>query len=227
MKRLLIIICLFLVVCCNNIYKQNNTNIATQKLNNSIIYADTTMILGECFIASYHKNDTLYIINANKDTINQLSNLHPNIEFIDFNNDGQNDLISHFPSNIAEVKKVFLFNKEKGKFQEIVGLKDFPAPKHIKKTNYYYSYSRAGCHDLNWTSYLFYIDVDNTIVPTGFIFAKSCEDEPQKMIEISKIIERNIILVNKIPISILGNYEQFKHGFLQEYWGNNYSKFQR
>ena len=222
--KLLIIIHLFLVVCCKNVDKQSNTKVGNQKADSSVVFADTATILGEHFTAFYEKNDTLYILKPKSDTIAKMPNLHPNFRFADFNGDGLKDIVVTSLGNIPDVQNVLVFDKTNKKFALVEGLSDFPASKLIKGTKYYYSYSRRGCQDMNWDSYLFYIE-NNTANPIGFISGMGCKNNEKEGIYISKIQDTKKYLISESPISVVVKYKNHKWGFLEEYWTNNYSKF--
>lgn len=224
MRLLIIATCLSVIICCENLNTQSVTNVSNSKVDDSIVFADTTVILDERFIAFYKKNDTLYIVNQKNDTITKIADLHPNFEFADFNGDGLKDLISHGMGNVANAQNVCIFDKVSKKFILVKGLSEFPASKLIKGTKYYYSYCRRGCNDMNWDSNLFYID-NYLPVRIGHIFGKNCKNEMNRNIRISTVKNEKEFLIAEIPISIINEYEDYKWGFIENYWTNNYFKF--
>ena len=224
MKKIFILLCLFVFVSCKNANKQNDSNISNSKVDSFIVFADTATILGERFTVLYKNNDTLYVHNQKNDVIAKIPNLHPNFKFADFNGDSLKDIVVTSLGNVPEVQNVLVFDKINKKFTLVEGLSDFPASKLIKGTKYYYSYSRRGCNDMNWDSYLFYIE-ENVVNPVGFIDGTGCKNNEKEGIRISKIQDTKKSLISEIPISVIEKYQNQKFGFIEKYWTNNYSEF--
>ncbi|MFY8021346.1 MAG: hypothetical protein ACOVP1_09120 [Bacteroidia bacterium] len=154
-----------------------------------------------------------------------------NIEFIDFNKDNYIDiLLSYIGSNA--VKKLYLFDQVNDEFKLLEGFDRFPSAIQLKKNkNYYYSYHRAGCADMNWVSDLFYIDNFKTI-HLGHIYGKGCENETAinpASIEVYKVMENkesNMKLIEILPyVKHIPNFDM-KWTFIEEYWNKNYLKYQ-
>ena len=67
------------------------------------------------------------------------------------------DIKVSFLSNASGIYDIFLYDKTIDFFKKVNGIQSVPEPQKIKGTECYYSYSRSGCSDQNWDSYLFKI----------------------------------------------------------------------
>jgi hypothetical protein len=153
-----------------------------------------------------------------------------NIEFIDFDNDQNQDILISYIGNNS-VYDLYLFDRLNNEFKFLVGFDKFPEAIQLKTNKkYYYSYHRAGCADMNWVSDLFYIDNFKT-VHIGHIYGQGCDyevkDNPQT-IELFKVVdndESKKIIVEKLPY--LKHIPDFgdKWTFIEKYWNKNYSKY--
>jgi len=185
---------------------------------------DSAVISGDIYYALFKTNDTLYILDKNRDTILKEGNdSWQGFEFKDFNGDGFKDIIIQLASNASGVEDLLLFNKSTNNFIPVKNFSDFPAPLPIAGTKYYYSYHKSGCADMNWDSDLFYIR-NNKAIRLGHIECIACPDE-KTGIYIHKITRKKESLYQKLSIKILGNYDDYKWGFIKYYWGKNYKKF--
>ena len=153
-----------------------------------------------------------------------------NVEFIDFNKDGNLDILFTYMGN-NPTYDIYLFDKTTNEFKYLKGFDRFPEAIQLKTNpKYYYSYHRAGCADLDWVSDLFYIDNFSTI-HIGHIYGKGCDfdvKENPQIIEIYKVLEDNE--ENKKEIEILPYLKNIpdygdKWSFIEKYWNKNYGKF--
>lgn len=153
-----------------------------------------------------------------------------NLEFPDFNNDGNKDILLTYMGNNFTYY-LYLFDKTNNEFKYVEGFDRFPEAIQLKTNpKYYYSYHRASCADMSWVSDLFYIDNFKSI-HIGHIYGKGCDFEVDKnpqAIEIYKINdnnEENKIMIKKLPY--LKNIPNFgdKWDFIKKYWNTNYKKF--
>jgi hypothetical protein len=194
-------------------------------VDTTLLHVDSARILGETYIAIFKTNDTLYVLSSRADTILKASDLHPNFEFDDFNSDGLKDIRIHYLSNVPAIQDLLLFDKSKRNFKLVKSFSDFPDPNPIKGTKYYYSYHRSGCADMNWDSDLFYIE-DYRAIKIGNIAGYECKNRDTKDgIYIHKIKGDKEILFQKLPISTIQNYNDYKWGFIKAYWTKNYKRF--
>ena len=153
------------------------------------------------------------------------------IEFPDFNKDGNVDiLLTYFGNNPTYF--LYLFNPVKIRFISIDGYMKYPDAVQLKSNpKYYYSYHRAGCADMNWVSDLFKI-VDFKIVQVGHIDAQGCDSEKElypQVIQIFKVTNNDaekMLLLTKLPyIKTLKKIDD-KWEFIEKYWNQNLQKFE-
>lgn len=171
-----------------------------------------------------YESDSLIVFNARWDTLYTKAGVVYDYEFYDFNNDGHNDILIHRPSNTPSEFDVALFTAKSNRFIEVKNFY-YPAAVHIKNTDFYYSYHKAGCADLNWVSELFYIE-NYTAISLGIIEGKGCDGPYDKReILISKIINDSATKLETLSIDTIGKFEGYKWEFIEKYWTKNYRKF--
>ncbi|MBU1009703.1 MAG: hypothetical protein KKD74_06170 [Bacteroidetes bacterium] len=153
-----------------------------------------------------------------------------NLQFPDFDNDGNKDImLTYMGNNFTYL--LYLFDNTNNEFKFIEGFDRFPDAMQLKTNpKYYYSYHRAGCADLNWVSDLFYIDNFKS-KHIGHIYGQGCDFEvienPQ-VIKIFKITDNkgeNKKQIEELPY--LKNIPDFgdKWDYIEKYWNENYEKF--
>ncbi|WP_339699256.1 hypothetical protein [uncultured Roseivirga sp.] len=89
----------------------------------------------------------------------------PNVgrEFVDFNQDGYIDLKITWTYNTWR-SWLYLFDSARMEFIRVSGFWDFPDAQIIKNDHdYFYSYIKNGCADMNWLSHLFKIENFKTV----------------------------------------------------------------
>eukprot|EP01132_Coremiostelium_polycephalum_P020907 gene20907-24848_t len=123
----------------------------------TIVYSESLYINQQLFVVHQTNNDRIFVIKENRDTIFTRNDFSPDFEFKDFNGDGYKDIIIHYRTNVPGIEDLLLYAADEKTFKEVLDFQSFPAPEKIKGTDYYYSYHRSGCADMNWTSDLFYI----------------------------------------------------------------------
>lgn len=149
----------------------------------------------------------------------------PSQQFVDFNGDGYKDILIDYMTNIPGISDLLLYDKGIKSFKKVVDFQDFPAAKRIGDTDYYYSYHRSGCADLDWDSDLFYIKDDQTI-GIGNISGRQCGDTGLKDgIYIFKTVADVKTQIDHLPINTIKEYKDFKWGFIEQYWKKNYKRF--
>ena len=165
------------------------------------------------------------MLNAKKDTVYKDSIYSPQQVFVDFNGDGYKDILIDYMTNVPGIEDLLLYDKAQRTYKKVVNFQDFPDPKRIANSAYYYSYHRSGCADMNWDSDLFYIK-NYKAVKIGNISGNQCGNEYiNEGLYISKMVEGKKIGVNKLPINILKQYKDSKWGFIKRYWQRNYKSF--
>jgi len=190
-----------------------------------ILWSDTTEILGVTYFAYYLNTENFIIVNQYNDTVFADSELYPAFEFEDFDQDGFDDIIVHYNLNTPSVQDLILFDVTSKTFRKVKDFSSYPEPIKIRNTNYYYSYHKSGCADMNWDSDLFYIK-DFKTFRIGNISGRQCNDRDVKNgIYIHKVQGDIETIYTTLPVEILGKYKDYKWGFIKEYWTLNYTKF--
>jgi hypothetical protein len=194
-------------------------------IDSSIISVDTATIENEFYKAIYRKDNYFIILNSMDSVVFKKEKSYMLFEFIDFDNDGNKDLIFSYFGSI-ERNDLLLFETESKSFRMVENFIEFPAAKQIEKTKFYYSYHKSGCADGNWDSDLFIIE-NFRAIKIGNIAGRQCENIGEKDgIYIYKIKMESEILFESLDIGIIDNYENYKWGFIKDYWSKNYLKFE-
>jgi hypothetical protein len=181
----------------------------------------TAMIDGRHFKAHLNPWD-FSVINTKKDTGFRMEPSFIDFKFTDFNNDGYKDILLDLGGNIPDNYLLLLYVPKRHTFREVKGFDDLALPLAIPGTKYYYSYSRAGCADQTWVSYLFYLK-NFEAVKIGYINGEGCGINDG--IFIYQLSGEKKKLVKRLPLNTIGGYKNYKWGFLKQYWTKNYKKF--
>jgi len=202
-----------------------NSNISKKNKPDTILNTVTENVGGHRFVINCMSGYNTFMLNDKGDTIYQDSVYSSQIKFSDFNNDGYKDIIIDYLTNVPGIKDLLLFNKKENTFKKVINFQDFPAAERIPNSNYYYSYHRSGCADMNWDSDLFYIK-DYKAIKLGNINGNQCENRDIKDgIYIHKISNGKEIEIQRLPIGLIEKFKNYKWGFIAEYWSKNYRKF--
>jgi len=189
-------------------------------LNSSIGYVE-----GCRFVIACNSRHHLFLLNNKGDTLYQDSVYSPQQKFVDFNGDGYKDILIEYMTNVPGIEDLLLYDKTKSTYKKVIDLQQFPSAERIGNSNYYYSYHRSGCADMDWDSDLFYIENYKTI-KIGNISGNECGDTGVKDgIYISKVQGEKQTEIAKLPISTIKRYKDYKWGFIKQYWHKNYKKF--
>lgn len=237
-KLSFILTVLAVLTSCN---KRNNPVVVTQvptdtTTTESYFSSDTTLFTkGHSFYIAtidpdLENSDTL-LVSVKKDSLKIFTTSIDkeglsNQEFIDFNNDGYFDILFSRGEQRGD-NELYLYDSLNNTFVKSIGFERIREPVQLKSNpNYWYSYCRAGCADMNWTSKLFTFKNFET-VEIGYIYGKGCDDEAEpQSIQISKVLnndENNLKRIKKLPYSVLDYAD--KWNFIEEYWNKNYQKF--
>jgi hypothetical protein len=214
---------LFLTVC--NAQKSVGTK---TKSGFSRETKDTLIINHQRLIRTMKDGRFQSLSTLSGDTILKDVGYYSNVEFIDINADGYKDIRAFVVSNTPNQCENYLFNKEKMAFQLLLNC-DLNI-RLIRGTNYYYSYNRAGCADLNWESYLSRIE-NFKLVPVGYIYGQGCDFEvkenPQEILiyKITNPFAETKILVRKLPYTKYIPTFGDKWNFIASYWQKNWRTF--
>lgn len=181
---------------------------------------DSINILGTTYRAFYDVDDIFKVERSTGEIILEVAELSPLFDFDDFNGDGFEDIRIHYNSNVPSVQDLLLFDKGKRNFVLVENFQDVPAPKAIGKTGYYYSYHRSGCADMSWDSDLFSLD-NNKLLVLGNI-SVDCDIDT---VFINKVRAGKRIAFRSKPLDVLKDFEEYKWGFIEDYWTKNYKAF--
>lgn len=199
----------------------------TSEIDSTILRTDTARIQGELYTVIFRTDEFLYIQDSNNKIVFKTKDYYPDFEFIDFDNDGNKDLMINYMSNVPAIKDLIVFDSKTKSFKAIESFSSYPAAKPLNGTKYYFSYHRSGCADMNWDSDLFFIENYKTI-KIGNISGRECDDRDEKDgIYIYKVQGESKKLIKTQPIDIISKYKDYKWGFILDYWTKNYKIFER
>ena len=165
------------------------------------------------------------LVKSKTDTLT-IDGVSGNIEILKFDNDNFLDITFSYLGN-NYTADLFLYDNKSKTYKQVDGFMEVSDSKKLTSNpNYYYSYHRAGCADMNWVSNLFYID-NFKVYQIGEIYGKGCDlEESEREIEISKIVTLDkIFTIETQPIDTIETYDDYKWGFIREYWNKNFEKF--
>ena len=230
MKFLIISLFFLLFSCRNEENKLENMNskseIIVTKSQIRVFKRDTLINNNQKYIVKHFRDDnldfSLLILNEKFDTIYKHFDYIDEYEILDFNEDGFKDLRLDYITNTPDVIDIVLFDSYSKRFEIVKDLGYYPSPFKIKNSNYYYSYHRAGCADLNWESDLFYIK-DYRCIKIGNISGRGCGYEKRNGIFINKIVDKKALEINWIKRD--SGYYDDKWEFIENYWTKNHLKF--
>jgi hypothetical protein len=244
MKITYSLVFIIFITACHNI-KSNETNLVKPSKTNEISInktidhsLDTILINNKLeFHISVRDIDTDFALLSasynNKavlsDTIDSQGLAY--FKFPDFDLDGNSDILFDYFGNNSTYF-LYLFDSTSNSFKSIKGYMKFPDALHLKSNpDYYYSYNRAGCADMNWESDLFQI-IDFQIIHLANIYGQGCDadlKENPQIIQIFKIQndEATKKLMEQLPyLDYIPKFDD-KWEFIEKYWNKNYEKFKR
>lgn len=210
-------------------FSQNTTisKVTTNPASDTVLNITAEYVDGQKFTVNCTKgkNYKLFILNGNKDTIYRDYVYPPTPTFTDFNGDGYKDIMLDYMTNVPGISDLLLYDKTSKAFKVVAGFQNFPDPKKLALTNYYYSYHRSGCADMDWTSDLFYISGFRAI-KIASINGYQCKDRDiRDGIYIYRVKGEKEILIKHLPINLIEGYKDYKWGFIKHYWTTNYRLF--
>jgi hypothetical protein len=237
MREKLNIILLILLISCNS--KTSNKSIKKDKIPASVtknnfeydtgnIQADTLLINKQQYIRILRDNKFNCLLSRKGDTIVKSEDYYFKVDFLDIDEDGYKDIRIFTFSNTPNQCDNYLFDRKLKTFKliENCGL-DI---QKIKGTQFYYSYNRAGCADLNWESHLSKIE-NYELVNYGYIIGHGCDFEVKKnvqSIDIYKIIDSKKYekkLIKSLPYLKHIPKNDDKWDFIEKYWKKNIKVF--
>lgn len=218
------ILSLLILLLLQNLFAQNQSVDTLITINKNKFRIQTTENSNKDLILNISLNSKVKL----KEKISKNGLL--GIEFIDFDKDNNKDIrLTYLDNNLSN--SLYLFDPEINNFSKLVGFEKFPEAIQLKSNpNYYYSYHRAGCADLNWVSDLFTIE-DFKSKHIGHIYANGCESETNsETLNTYKVLnnnEKNKKLIDKLNYSKSLPTLDMKWKFIENYWNKNYKKFDK
>lgn len=215
----------FLILIGIFLMKPNSFGFQSEVLINRI---DTTVIADQTFVVYQSSNDTLTIINLESKEEQRFQTPFPSFSIEDFNGDKLDDIVISTISNISGIIQLLLFNNDKGNFKWIQDIFKFPNARRISDSNLYYSYSRNGCADENWKSFLFRIE-DFEITEIEELRVVGCEYNQAEHGMFLKTFVDESSEFNKIGgLDLMGELSKWE--FIAEFWplrirNMNYDKY--
>lgn len=149
-----------------------------------------------------------------------------NYELTDFDHDGMFDIKLDEPGGFFDL---LLYDNINHTFVWVEDLGYISDPVQLKSdSTYYYSYTKGGCADYNWYSYLFTFK-NLKVVKLAYLYGHGCDDGKPLEITVYKIQdndEMSMKVADKYPIAVINEYENWKWGFIDEYWNSYYLNFE-
>lgn len=126
-------------------------------------------------------------------------------------------------SNIGGMSELIMFDSKKNQFENVKNFDNFFQPTKITNTNYWYTYHKSGCADINWGSELFKIE-NFEAIEVGDIKGIGCDGEEENGIFIYKVKEnkKECVYTEKRE----AGYYSDKWDFIANYWTKNYNRFE-
>lgn len=197
--------------------------------DSTYIRVDTLILNGQHHIQVEKNNHFNCLLTLQGDTIVKSEDYYFEAQYPDIDGDGYNDIRVYAFSNTPNQCDNYLYNKNNNSYTRIENC-DLDI-QHIKGTNFYFSYSRAGCADLNWESYLSKIE-NFKLIPYGYIYGQGCDvdvNENPQLIDIYQIRNPETgekTLINRLPYQKFINAKMDKLNFIEHYWQENYKRFE-
>ncbi|TPG41553.1 hypothetical protein [Flavobacterium pectinovorum] len=238
-KQLIVMLFIFLTACNFNTNnkpvineKQDSSEVKTklQQSNTTIIQTDTLIINKHQYIQKLINKSFYCLLSVHGDTIIKQQDYYVNSEYSDIDNDGYDDIRIYLVSKIPNECDTYLYNKERQAFILIENC-DLDIQK-IKGSQFYYSYNKAGCADLNWESYLSKIE-NYKLINYGYIIGHGCDFEVEKnpqsisIYKISDSEKQEMKLIQELPYLKNIPKNENKWDFIKRYWQKNFNKFER
>jgi hypothetical protein len=241
MKTRLYILFYIILTACNsksadkhfeNITADSSTIQTNQRQDSVVIQIDTLTINDQKFIQTLKDSNFSCLLSLNGDTIVKSEGYYFEAVFLDIDKDGYKDIRVFVFSNMPNQCYNYLFDRR---------LKTFKLIEHcyldiqkIKGTDFFYSYNRVGCADMNWVSHLSKIE-NYKLINYGYMYGQGCDFEVEKypqVIEIYKVIHSDAdnderILVEKLPYQKHIKVFDDKWEFIENYWKRNNKTFEQ
>lgn len=226
MKTLVLILIMGLIVSCNQSAKDVPAKPMVLKdavpaTSDSLFKVNGMPLL----VQIRHDNERVYSLRTfDKKVILEPQDYYANLAILDINKDGFNDIRVFEISNTPNQCRNYFFDPKNKKFR-IIQNSDLDI-KVIPNTNFYFSYNRAGCADMNWESHLSKIE-DFKEIQIGLLRVHNCGDENDGMLFYKIDLEGKKIKIDEQPVPEFDNNDaDNKWDFMEKYWIENHLKYQ-
>ena len=239
MKTLLNILLFIILTSCNsklsekiiekNLTDSSSVQSTSQIQDNVDVQFDTLNINDQNFIQTLKDGRFNCLLSIQGDTIVKPEDYYFESKLLDINEDGYKDIRVFAFSNTPNQCDNYLFDQKIKTFKIVEEC--YLDIKKMIGTDFFYSYNRGGCADMNWESHLSKIK-NYKLVDYGYIYGKGCdfeiENNPQ-VIEIYKMLNSDTNekkLMKKLPYK--KHIKEFgdKWDFIEQYWAENYKAFE-
>lgn len=217
---LFVIFILFYSCKQNSIKKEENKNIKI----------DTLQVNNNSLIRKLKDNRFNCLLTLKGDTIIKSQDCYSKIIFLDINKDSYKDIRVNAFRNTPNQCDNYFYDRKSKTFNLIENC--YLDIKKIKGTEFYFSYNRLGCSDLNWESYLSKIE-EFKLVNYGYMNGQGCDfkaKENPQMITIYKVLDTNYEnnkFIEKLPYLKQISKNDDKFNFIEKYWKQNCKGFER
>ncbi|MCU0421437.1 MAG: hypothetical protein MUC81_01405 [Bacteroidia bacterium] len=187
------------------------------------IKIDTLKINDQKFIQSLKDSNFNCLLSLQGDTIVKSEDYYFKAEFPDIDEDGYKDIRIFVFSNTPNQCYNYLYDKKHQTFK-LIENSDLHIQK-IKGTDFFYSYNRAGCADMNWESHLSKIE-NYKLIDYGYIYAQGCDSQVIEIYKVNNSDTADKKLIKKLPYK--KHIKEFgdKWDFIEKYWTKNYNTFE-
>ncbi len=208
-----------------------NSTIQTkvQRQDSVDIKIDILKINNQQYIQTLKDRNFSCLLSIKGDTIVKEDH-YSEAKFLDINNDGYKDIRVFGFTNTPNQCVNYLYDKKTQTFKLIDNC--YLDITKIEGTDFFYSYERGGCGDLNWESYLSKIE-NYRLVNYGYIHGQGCDFEIEKypqIIEIYKVSNSDTDekkLFKQLPYQKHIKEFRDKWTFIENYWTRSYKTFER
>lgn len=193
--------------------------------DSTIHLVDSTIINGQLLQVTYLGNGTFFIRDQRDSVIYWSAALGEDLRFQDFDNDGYEDLLATSGGFSTGSEHLMLYDPSGRVFRSVEDFSEYTFIERIGNTKYLTSYKASGCADMNWYSYLFYVD-HFKVKKIGVIQGVECEYQPDDHgLFIYQVNGDSGTLKTTLPISTVHRNKDGKMGYISQYWKKNYMKF--
>lgn len=200
-----------------------------QRQDSIDINIDSLKINDQEFIKTLKDGKFNCLLSIKGDTVVKSEDYYLEAKFLDIDEDGYKDIRVFVFSNNPNQCDNYLFDQKLKTFKLIENC-DLDIRK-IKGTDFFYSYNRAGCADMNWESHLSKIE-NYKLVDYGYIYGQGCDFEIEKNAQVIDIYKVNNLitgdkkLIKKLPYQKYIKEFGDKWDFIEKYWIKNYKTFE-